>query len=200
MRNKQIGRGYSGRLMVRLFPIGCALLLSACASLPPGDGVVLRAVDLQETAAYSQALHRMTPQEMGRERQQLMAQPVTPETQIRLAMLLGYPRGPQDLSRAITMLDAVLKSSDPAAVSLHPLAYLLLDNYAERQKLHMQLDRQGQQLKEAQRRALELQGKAAELESKAAELQGKLDSLADIERTLPQRPGAGRPHAPGGGR
>ncbi len=193
MRNKQIRRGYSGRFMVRLPPFACALLLSACTALPPGEEVVLRAAVLPEAAIYNQSLYRMTPQELGRERQMLMAQPVTPETRIRLAMLLGNPRGPQDLGRAVTLLEAILKSSDPAAVSLHPLAHLLLDNYAERQKLHVLLDRQGQQLKEAQR-------KAAELESKAAELQGKLDSLADIERTLPQRSGAGRPQAPGGGR
>ena len=58
----------------------------------------------------------------------------------------------------------------------HPLARQVADNYQERLKLESQLDRQGQQLKESQR--------------KASELQDKLDSLADIERTLTPRPRA----------
>lgn len=127
--------------------------------------------------AYYQLLSKMTPAELGRERSVLAALPVTPNSQLRMAMLYGHPRGPQDVGKAIGLLDAVLKSNDPAAVSLQPLARLLADNYLERQnerlRLEGQLDRQGQQLKESQR--------------KAAELQEKLDGLADIELTLPPR-------------
>lgn len=127
--------------------------------------------------AYYQLLSKMTPAELGRERSVLAALPVTPNSQLRMAMLYGHPRGPQDVGKAIALLDAVLKSNDPAAVSLQPLARLLADNYLERQnerlRLEGQLDRQGQQLKESQR--------------KASELQEKLDGLADIELTLPPR-------------
>jgi hypothetical protein len=56
---------------------------------------------------------------------------------------------------------------------------VLADNYGERQKLEVQADKQGQQLKESQRKALELQE--------------KIDGLTEIERTLPQRPRATRP-------
>jgi uncharacterized protein with von Willebrand factor type A (vWA) domain len=113
----------------------------------------------------------------------LAALPASPNTQLRSAMVLGHPRGPLDLPKAIGLLDGVLKSADPAAVALQPLARLLADNYAERQRLETQLERQAQQLKESQR--------------KAAELQDKIDSLADIERTLPQRPRTTRPAGAG---
>ncbi|WP_265942681.1 permease [Dechloromonas sp. A34] len=124
--------------------------------------------------AYYQLLSRLSPAELSRERLVLAALPQNPNTHLRTAMLFGHPRGPQDLGKATQQLELVLKSNDPAAVSLQPLARLLADNYAERQKAEGQLDRQGQQLKDSQRKTLELQE--------------KLDGLADIERTLPTRP------------
>ncbi len=129
--------------------------------------------------AYYQTLQRMTPVQIARERQVLAALTPTPNTQVRFAMVLGHPRGQPDLARALTLLEAVLKSTDLGAVSLHPLARLLADNYGERQKLEGQLEKQGQQLKDSQRKTIELQE--------------KIDGLADIERTLPQRPRATRP-------
>ena len=91
-------------------------------------------------------------------------------------MLLGHPRVQQDLGKGLALLDSVLKSSDPAAQLFHPLARQVADNYLERLKLEGQVDKQGQQLKDSQR--------------KIGELQDKLDSLADIERTLTPRPRA----------
>lgn len=133
-----------------------------------------------ETAlAYYQGLGKMTPAELGRERSILVAVPQTPYTQVRMAMLLGHPRVQQDLNKGLALLDSVLKSNDPAAAPFQPLARQVADNYLERLKLEGQLDRQGQQLKDSQR--------------KAAELQDKLDSLADIERTLTPRPRSGKP-------
>lgn len=101
-------------------------------------------------------------------------------------MVLGHPRGPQELPKAIALLDGVLKSTDPSAVALQPLARLMIDNYIERQRQDVWSDKQGQQLKESQRKVIELQE--------------KIDSLADIERTLPQRPRAPRPAVSGGAR
>lgn len=132
--------------------------------------------------AYYQFLSRLSPAELSRERMVLAALPQNPNTHLRTAMLFGHPRGPQDLGKATQQLELVLKSNDPAAVSLHPLARLLADNYAERQKAEGQLDRQGQQLKDSQQQLKDSQ-------RKALELQEKLDGLADIERTLPTRPG-----------
>jgi septal ring factor EnvC (AmiA/AmiB activator) len=198
MKNRRAWHdGRAGRVLRLSLALG-ALALAACSANPSLEETASRA----ETAAlaYHQAMYRMSLQELGRERQALAAEHAAPEAQVRLAMLLGYPRGQQDLPRAIAVLDGVLKSGDPAAVSLHPLARLLGDHFGERQKLEAQIERQAQQLREAQRKALDSQGRVTELQARTAELQSKLDSLADIERTLPQRPKPGRSSAAGGGR
>lgn len=164
------------------------MLLAGCAATPPAatqsalmpatPAAVSDDAGALPALAYYQMLQRMTPAQINRERQVLAALPPTPNNQVRTAMVLGHPRGQQDFTRALALLDGVLKSADPAAASLHPLARLLADNYMERQKLETQLEKQGQQLKDSQR--------------KAVELQEKIDSLAEIERTLPQRPRATR--------
>lgn len=186
MKNKLRSRaGRGGRLALAGAVL---LLLSACATQPGTSAPAPVAGRSEETAplpalSYYQLLQRMSPAEIGRERMVLAALPVTPTNQLRLAMVLGHPRGPQDFPKAFALLEAVLKSADPSAVSLQGLARLLLDNYNERQKLDRELEKLGGQLKESQR--------------KAVELQEKIDRLADIERTLLQRPRATRPPAPG---
>ncbi|MFZ4538746.1 permease [Propionivibrio sp.] len=177
------------------------VLLAACATppvpepeveAPPAPEVVM----VNETAmlpllGYLQRVHRMPPKELARERIVLAAIPQTPATQVRMAMLLGQPRGPMDLVRAIGLLEGVLKSGDPAAASLHPLARALANQYSERLKLHLQNEKLViqneklvQQLKESMTRS--------------DELQEMLDALAEIERSLPLRPkgGEGLPGAP----
>ena len=94
-------------------------------------------------------------------------------------MLLGHPRVQQDLGKALSLLDSVLKSTDPAALPFQPLARQIAVIFLERVKLEGQLEKQAQSLRESQR--------------KATELQEKLDSLADIERTLTPRSRAVRP-------
>jgi len=176
------------RLVAGLSMLVLAVLLGGCASDSPVaaapasiHGVPSPGDDGGQASAlaYYQNLQRMSAAQLGRERAMLAALPQSPGIQLRMAMLLGNPRGQTDLAKALNLLDAVLKSSDPVAVGLQPLARLLADSFGERQKLEIQLDKQGQQLKESQR--------------KVAELQEKIDSLADIERTLPQRPRATRP-------
>lgn len=187
MKNKFRSRAGRGE---RLALAGAVLmLLSACATQPGTTAPVPAAGRSEETTVplpalgYYQLLQRMSPAEIARERMVLAALPVTPTNQLRLAMVLGHPRGPLDFAKAFALLEAVLKSVDPSAVSQQGLARLLLDNYNERQKLDRELEKLGGQLKESQR--------------KAVELQEKIDRLADIERTLPQRPRVTRPPAPG---
>ena len=166
-----------------------AALLSACTFQPSRveEAPTVPAVD--ETAmlpllAYSQRLYRMSPQELVRERNVLAMTLQTPSVQVRMAMLLGQPRGPMDIVRALGLLDGVLKSSEPAAASVHPVARALASQYTERLRLEAQNEKLAQQLKDSQRRS--------------SELQEKLDALADIERSLPVRPTAGEnpPGAP----
>jgi len=164
-----------------------AALLGACGVTPSAvkaPTVVMPATVSEEGSAvavltYYQTLQRMTPAQINRERSVLAALPATPNTQVRMAMILGHSRGQQDFTKALSLLETVLKSGEADAVSLHPLARLLAENFGERQKLEAQVEKQAQQLKESQR--------------KVAELQEKIDELADIERTLPQRSRARRP-------
>lgn len=157
-----------------------ALVIAGCTTPSPTRKPVRQEEMTPEMAlVYNHGLAKMSGAELGRERMVLVAVPQTPYTQVRMAMLLGHPRVQQDLGKALALLDSVLKSNDPAAVPFHPLARVLADNYIERAKLESQFDKQGLLVKESQR--------------KATELQEKLDSLADIERTLTQRPRATRP-------
>lgn len=160
-----------------------ATLLAGCVT-PPAPAVNKndRPVSVDESAmlallGYFQLLQRMSPQELARERTALAAMPQTPVTLVRMAALLGQPRAPMDLGRALGLLEIVLKSREPAAISLLPLARTMTIQYQERLKLELQNERLLQQLKESQRRG--------------GELQEKLDALADIERSLPARPTAG---------
>ena len=128
-----------------MLPLVLAVLLGGCVAPPPAAPSVAGSEDVgsQSILAYYQSLLRMTPAQIARERQVLAALPPTANTQVRIAMVLGHPRGQPDLARALTLLEGVLKSNDPGAVGLHPLARLLADNYGERQKLEGQLEKQG---------------------------------------------------------
>lgn len=136
--------------------------------------------------AYRQGLHAMSANELTRERNQLASQlasqPGNPENQMRLALLYAQtyaqahpqtrtPTG--DPAKALALADALLKSTAPAAVALHPLAALLVEQLAERVRLEGQNERQQVQGKEQQR--------------KIHDLQEKLERLANIERSLPAR-------------
>lgn len=175
------------RLALSASTLLLAVNLGACGVTSPAvkvPTVVMPVTTSEEGSAvavltYYQTLQRMTPAQINRERSVLAALPPTPSSQLKIAMVLGSSRGQQDFTKALSLLEAVLKSSEADAVSLHPLARLLADNFGERQKLEAQVEKQSQQLRESQR--------------KAAELQEKIDELADIERTLPQRPRARRP-------
>ena len=171
--------------------IGLVNLLAACAALPPleerTEPETLPEVSpllVNETAmlpllGYYHLLQRMTPAELTRERQLLSSIPSKPAVQLRQAMLLGMPRTNADLPRALSLLEAILRSHAPEAASLYPLARLLSTQYQERIKLETQNDRLSLQLKETQR--------------KRDELQEKLEALADIERSIPIRPNAVNP-------
>lgn len=124
---------------------------------------------------HRQSTLRLSPSELTRERNRLASIAGEPAAQLRLALLLAQPRSANgDLMRALALAEMVAKSSDPAAVSLQPLAGLLAEQLAERLRLETLSERQAAQLKESQRRV--------------GELQEKLERLANIERSLPVRP------------
>lgn len=170
---------FSRHLAIFVFCLFFGLTVGGCASNPLTRTLHIEDTSPEAAIAYNQGLSRMTPAELARERMVLTAVPQIPFTQVRLAMLLGHPRAQQDLGKGLSLLEGVLKSNELAAVSFHPLARLLADNYQERVKLDSQQEKQGVLLKESQR--------------KATELQEKLDSLANIEKTLMPRPRTVRP-------
>ncbi|MDB5964236.1 MAG: hypothetical protein JWQ72_736, partial [Polaromonas sp.] len=98
-----------------------------------------------------------------------------PEDQLRLALALAQTRQLYDLARAQELLQRVLASSDARARPLHSLARLLAARILEQRRVEDQLDRQGQQLRDAQRRL--------------EQTNDKLEALKEIERSL-SRPGA----------
>lgn len=176
-----------------------AALLAGCAARPtveiPAPPATVAAYDEQVVRVdessmlpllgYQQLLAQLSPQELARERAVLLYLPPTPSSQLRLAMLFGQTRGTADLPRAQALLDKVLRSNEPAAASMHPLARLLATQYHERLRLQAQNERLLLQVTESQRRS--------------SELQDKLDALATIERSLPLRP-TGGDAAPGAAR
>ncbi|PKO40175.1 MAG: permease [Betaproteobacteria bacterium HGW-Betaproteobacteria-6] len=171
---------FSRRLAVLIFGLFFGLTVAGCASGPLARKLHLDDPSPEGALLYNQSLARLPLAELGRERSVLAAVPQTPFTQVRMALLLGHPRVQQDLGKGLALLEGVLKSTEPEAVSFHPLARQLADNYQERLKLESQLEKQGLQLKDSQR--------------KTTELQEKLDSLANIEKTLIPRPRAVGPN------
>jgi hypothetical protein len=166
---------FSGKPLALFFSVVVFVLLGGCTVAPPVSSTpVIDESGPEAALLYHQGLLRMTPVQLDRERMVLTAIRQTPATQVRMAMLLYHPKAQQDHGKAVSLLENVLKSTDPAALVLHPLARLLVDNYQERARLEGQLGKQEVQLKDGQR--------------KITELQDKLDSLADIERTLTPRP------------
>lgn len=153
------------------------LLLSACAAAPehasPQDATAVseeaplrsrvsspEEMPLRAMLAFYSANSR-SPAPAPRER------PVSsdPYLKMQLAIQFGHLR-PPDLQRGMNLLASVMKDSNPAAVSLAPLARVLYEQYGERLRLE-------QQLREAQRRG--------------EQLQEKIDALSAIERSLPSR-------------
>lgn len=149
--------------------------LTGCQTMQ-GSAIAKR---VDETAmipllGYEQRLEQLSAKELAYEKLVLTAAPVSPALKVRQAMLYGQPKTPLDLPKALSLLASVLKSDDPDAVSVHPLARLLATQYQERLRLDLTNDRSLAQAKEAQRRS--------------DDLQQKLDALAAIEKTMKTRP------------
>ena len=104
-----------------------------------------------------------------------------PEDQVRLALALVQTRQLYDLVRAQELLQRVLANGTSHARQLHPVVRLLAARFSEQRRVEDQLDRQGQQLRDAQRRL--------------EQTNDKLEALKEIERSL-SRPGAPPAQAP----
>jgi hypothetical protein len=183
-RPRAARRRLTSGLLAAIVVAGCAPLEAGPGALgdPPALGAA-RPDAAQSAIAYYVSTRGYAAADLARERTALAGKTESPATQLRLAMLLGQPRGGTNLPRALTLLDAVLAAGQPEARALHPVARLLADQIQERQRLEataerltQQLERTGQQLRESQRHG--------------DQLKEKLDALTEIERTLPARPPA----------
>ena len=79
--------------------------------------------------------------------------------------------------RAQALLQRVLGQNEPDARALHPLARLIAPQLAETRRADEQLERQAQQLRDAQRRI--------------DVLNERLEAVRTIERSLPSVPASG---------
>lgn len=130
---------------------------------------------LQQVLAQSDLTLRMAPAELAKEIARLSeAEDASPGNPLLLAMALAQTRQPVDTARALGLVQRVLGNQAPAAQALHPLARLLEARLLQQRRLEDQLERQAQQLRDAQRRN--------------DQLNERLEAVRAIERSLTTRP------------
>lgn len=140
-------------------------------TVPPGD-----------VLAQTDRIVRMAPADLTKEIARLgEAEDALTENPLLLAVALAQTRQPVDTARALGLTQRVLGNSTAAALALHPLARLLESRLLQQRRLEEQLERQTQQLRDAQRRN--------------DQLNERLEAVRAIERSLTTRP-APLPAAP----
>lgn len=185
-----------------LWLLAAASLLAGCnttalqvgaASPPPAPAVVAVPVEVkpapnpraelpplppdpvQQVLAQTDAALRMGPPELAKEIARLSdAEDAAAENPLLLATALAQTRQPVDTARALGLVQRVLASPGPASQALHPLARLMEARLLQQRRLEDQLERQTQQLRDAQRRN--------------DQLNERLEAVRAIERSLTTRP------------
>jgi hypothetical protein len=152
---------------------------SASQPTPLPEAVVFASGMTLRMLAYAERVRVMPPAELTQEAARL-GDAASAETQVQLSLVLSQLRQLPDLIRAQELLARVLGNAD--AQSLHPLARLLASRYAEQRRLEEQLDKQGQQLRDVQRRL--------------DQTNERLEALKAIERSLTSRQPATPASAP----
>ena len=119
---------------------------------------------------------RLAPAELAREIARLgEAEDASAETPLLLATALAQTRQPADTARALGLVQRVLSNQAEPAQALHPLARWMEARLLQQRRLEEQLERQAQQLRDAQRRN--------------DQLNERLEAVRAIERSLTTRPG-----------
>lgn len=137
----------------------------------------LKAADrVGQVLARTDGTLRMAPAELSKEIARLSeAEDATAETPLLLATALAQTRQPVDTARALGLVQRLLANNAEAAQALHPLARLMESRLLQQRRLEEQLERQTQQLRDAQRRN--------------DQLNERLEAVRAIERSLTTRPG-----------
>jgi DNA repair ATPase RecN len=126
--------------------------------------------------AYHDQIRQMQNPDLAKELARLGDTGNNPQAAVQAAMVMGQTRNTADTSRAVALLEPVVRSTSPDAAPVQPLARLLLARYIEQRRVDEQIERQGQQLRENQRNL--------------QQLNEKLEALKAIERSLNKRPAA----------
>ncbi len=136
---------------------------------------------LRDTLAYADRTLGASSTELAREAARLSdLDENKPSRALRLALVLAQTRQPADTARALGLVQRTL--TNPAAQDLHPLARLLEARLTQQRRLEEQLERQTQQLRDAQRRN--------------DQLSERLEAVRAIERSLTTRPAPAAPATP----
>lgn len=134
---------------------------------------------------YADRVRALSPPELTAEIARLSdaqaGSAAVPENAFRLSLALLQTRQPADTARSLGLLQKLLADGRPAAVVLQPLARFVENRLLQQRRLEDQTDRQGQQIRDMQRRI--------------DQLNERLEAMRAIERSLNARPGA-----PGNGR
>ena len=124
-----------------------------------------------ELLAYAESARALPAAELAQEIARLGEPGDSAPRLVRLAIVLGLARSNVNSIRAQVLLQRVLAQNTPEAQALHPLARLLLAQQGEARRADEQLERQAQQLRDAQRRI--------------DQLNDRLEAVRAIERSLP---------------
>ncbi len=151
----------------------------APAPPPAPEPAAVADAAMRRLFAFHERLRDMGAADIAREQVRLNETPDDPATTLELALLLGSGRGNGDVARALVLLEPLARPG--AAAPWQTMARLLQGRLAEQRRLEEQLDKQGQQLREQQRRI--------------EQLGAQLEALKAIERSLSARP-APAPVAP----
>ncbi len=135
------------------------------------------AAQVTQVLAYADRVQRMAAADLAREVTRLSdAEDTLVASPLNLALALAQTRQPVDTARALALVQRLLGQNDAAAQALHPLARLLESRLLQQRRLEEQLERQAQQLRDAQRRT--------------DQLNERLEAVRAIERSMTARPPA----------
>lgn len=130
--------------------------------------------------AYNDQLRQMQPPELAAEVARLnnllaaQGAATSPADILELALALSQTRNNGDLGRSMALVDPIAKSSAKELQPWQGLARLLVTRFAEQRRLEEIIERQNNQLRDAQRNLLQANE--------------KLEALKAIERSINARP------------
>ena len=136
----------------------------------PGDPVEVMLM-------YADRVRNLPPAELAQEISRLGNGGDSAAHLVRLGIALAQSKVAANGLRAQALLQRVLGQNEQEARVLHPLVRLLSVQLAETRRAEEQIERQNQQLRDAQRRI--------------EQLTDRLEAVRAIERSLPSRPASG---------